>query len=96
MLVKILDASGVSAFSTVQIAFDPLGEQVYVNDVRVMDADGKIITTGNHSDYYVLDDRSASSASQKKILNIPVVVISFVNPMKNNKNNVDAVACKMV
>ena len=71
-LVKILDATGVSAFSTVQIAFDPLGEQVYVNDVLVMDAGGKIISTGNLSDYYVLDDRSASSASQKKILNIPV------------------------
>ena len=72
MLLKILDASGVSAFSTVQIAFDPLGEQVFVNDVRVMDADGKTITTNNLSNDYVLDDRSTGSASQKKILNIPV------------------------
>jgi hypothetical protein len=72
MLLKMLDASGVSAFSTVQIAFDPLGEQIFVNDVRVMDADGKIISTNNLSNDYVLDDRSTTSASQKKILNIPV------------------------
>jgi hypothetical protein len=72
MLVKILDASGVSAFSTVQIAFDPLGEQVFVNDVHVMDADGKTISADNLSNYYVLDDRSTGAASQKKILNIPV------------------------
>ena len=72
MLVKILDAAGVSAFSTVQIAFDPLGEQVFVNDVRVMNADGQTIANGSLSNDYVLDDRSASAASQKKILNIPV------------------------
>ena len=72
MLVKVLDATGVSAFSTVQIAFDPVGEQVFANEVRVMDADGKTISTGNPANYYILDDRSSSSASQKKILNIPV------------------------
>jgi transglutaminase-like putative cysteine protease/tetratricopeptide (TPR) repeat protein len=72
MQARILDASGVAAFSSVQIPFDPLGEQVYVNEVRVMDASGKTISTGQVADYYVLDDRSSASASHKKVLNIPV------------------------
>lgn len=72
MLVRVLDASGVSAFSTVQITFDPLGQQMFVNEVRVMDSSGKTISTGNLADYYVLDDRSGSVASQKKVLNIPI------------------------
>src|SRR5947208_10246143 len=72
MWARILDASGVAAFSSFQIAFDPLSEQVFVNEVRVMDSSGKTITTGKVSDYYVLDDRSGTTASQKKVLNIPV------------------------
>lgn len=72
MLVRVLDASGVSAFSTVQITFDPLGQQMFVNEVRVMDSSGKTISTGHVADYYVLDDRSGTVASQKKVLNIPI------------------------
>ena len=72
LLAQVLDASGVSAFSTVQIPFDPLGQQLFVNEVRVMDAAGKTISTGQVADYYVLDDRSGGVASQKKVLNIPI------------------------
>jgi transglutaminase-like putative cysteine protease len=72
ILVNILDSSGVSAFSTVQFGFDPLAEQVYVNEVRVMDAGGKTLSAGSPTNYYVLDDRTSTSASQKKVLNVPV------------------------
>ncbi len=72
MAANLVDAAGVSAFSTIQVEFDPLAEQVYVNEVRVTDATGKNISLGDPANYYVLDDRSSTSASQKKILNIPV------------------------
>ncbi len=72
LLARILDVSGISAFSTVQMPFDPLAEQVYVNEVRIMDADGKTLSTGTLANYYVLDDHTRLGASQKKILNIPV------------------------
>ena len=62
----------MAAFSSFQIPFDPLSEQVFVNEVRIMDSSGKTISTGKVSDYYVLDDRSGGTASQKKVLNIPV------------------------
>ncbi|HWH70777.1 MAG TPA: DUF3857 domain-containing protein, partial [Candidatus Sulfotelmatobacter sp.] len=71
-LAKVLDASGVAAFSTVQFPFDPLSEQVFVNELRVMDAAGNPVSVGKVADYYVLDDPSGTVASQKKVLNIPV------------------------
>ena len=72
MLARMLDASGVTAFSTVEVAFDPLAEQVFVNEIRVMDAEGKLLSTGNSANYYVLDDPSRTTASQMKVLNIPI------------------------
>jgi len=69
---RVLDAYGVSAFSTVQFEFDPLNEQLHANEIRVLDADGKTISTGQVDNFYVLDERTSGTASQKKILNIPV------------------------
>jgi len=70
--VRLLDASGVAAFSTLQRSFDPLSEEVYVNDVRVLDASGKVQSVGNVDDYYVLDDKQDEMATQAKVLNVPV------------------------
>lgn len=72
MVAQMLDAAGVSGFSTVQVSYDPLAEQIYVNEVRVMDGGGRTISTGNAANYYVLDDGAAMGASQHKVLNIPV------------------------
>ena len=68
MLVRVLDASGVSVFSTVQFPFDPLGQQMFVNEVRVMDSSGKTISTGHPADYYVLDDRSGHGGEPEESL----------------------------
>lgn len=72
-LVRILDESGVTSFSSVQMPFDPLREEIYLNEVRVMDDAGNTISTGNVSSCYVLDKASWSdTASQGKVLNIPI------------------------
>ncbi|NBV24731.1 MAG: DUF3857 domain-containing protein [Proteobacteria bacterium] len=70
--VKTLNAAGVSLFSTFQIPFNPLGEEVYVNRLEVRDAKGSLVSTGKVSDYYLLDDRSSTMATSRKMLNIPV------------------------
>ena len=72
LTVKVLDASGVSRFSTVQFLFDPLVEEIFVNELEVRNAAGEKIATGKVADYYVVDDSSSDLASQRKILNIPV------------------------
>ncbi len=66
------DAVGVSAFSTVQTSFDPLEEEIFVNDVRVTDGEGRVLSEGKVADYYTIDDTSERTANHKKILNIPV------------------------
>ena len=68
----ILSPTGVSAFSTVQASFNPLHEELFVNEVLVKDAAGNLVSTGKMGDYYVLDDRSSGSANNRKVLNIPV------------------------
>jgi Flp pilus assembly protein TadD len=70
--IHIADAAGVSAFSTIQRRFDPLAEQLYVNEVRVLDSDGQTISRGAVGNYYVLDEHHETLASHHKILNIPV------------------------
>ncbi len=69
---QMLDSSGVAAFSTVQRRFDPLSEQLYVNEVRVLDHDGKTVSKGNLANYYVLDERHDDMATHRKVLNIPI------------------------
>jgi tetratricopeptide (TPR) repeat protein len=71
-VVHVLSPAGVSAFSTFQTTFSPLNEELYVNEVAVKDAAGNSISTGRAGDYYVLDERSSSSANGQKVLNIPV------------------------
>lgn len=70
--IKILDKSGVTAFSTIEIEFDPLSENLYVNRLEVKDEKGKVVSTGDCSDYYILDKRSSDMATHDKILNIPI------------------------
>lgn len=72
LVIKVLDPSGIAAFSTIQFGFDPLGEGIFVNDLKVKDEEGKVVSTGNVADYYVVDAAAATQASQKKVLNIPI------------------------
>jgi transglutaminase-like putative cysteine protease/thioredoxin-like negative regulator of GroEL len=68
----IISSTGVSAFSTYQVDFNPLNEEIYVNQLTVRNAAGGVVSTGSVDNYYILDDRSSSAASSKKVLNIPV------------------------
>jgi hypothetical protein len=69
--VHVLDNSGVSAFSSIELPFDPLNEEIHVNSVRVMESGGNLIT-GKVSQVYITDDQDSGLASHKKKLNIPV------------------------
>jgi hypothetical protein len=71
-VVKLFDASGVTRFSTFQLQFDPLAEQVYVNTLRVTNAAGKEAGFGKPGDYFVIDDAEGGIASQRKVLHVPV------------------------
>jgi tetratricopeptide (TPR) repeat protein len=68
----ISSPAGVSAFSTFQLVFNPLNEEMFVNQLLVKNSAGALVSTGRVADYYILDDRSSSAASSRKVLNIPV------------------------
>jgi tetratricopeptide (TPR) repeat protein len=70
-VIRILNRQGVQDFSTLQFTYDPLSEDIYVNELIVRDEKGAILFTGKSSDYYVVD-RNSSEASQRRTLNIPV------------------------
>jgi tetratricopeptide (TPR) repeat protein len=72
VLIHVQDASGVAAFSTYQMTFDPLSEDIYVNGAKVLDNSGNILTTIKSSDCYVIDDVGNDNVSQRKTLNIPI------------------------
>ena len=70
--IKVLDEAGVTKFSSFEVPFDPLGEELFVNDLTVRDAGGAVLSTGTVDDYYVMDDTSRGEASQDKVVHIPV------------------------
>lgn len=70
--VKIVDASGVNLFSTLQLGLSPLSESIYLNELKVTDEKGKTIATGNPDHYYVIDATQGNMANGDRILNVPV------------------------
>lgn len=70
--VRVLDTQGVEKFSTIEVGFDPLSEEVFVNALQVKNAAGEVVGTGRVEDSYVVDQGAGESASQRKILHVPV------------------------
>lgn len=71
-VIQIRDQQGVEKFSTLEFPYDPLGEEIFVNEVTVKDAAGKVLSRGKVEDSYVVDDGVDKSASQAKVLHVPV------------------------
>ena len=71
-VIHLTDQKVVSTFSSFEFDFNPRHERIYVNELRVLDENGKTVSTGDISAYYVTDDTSDDLATSDKILNIPV------------------------
>lgn len=69
--VRILDAAGVAAFSTVSIPFDPLLEDIALNQVRVRDATGQDLAVPSPKPY-VADDTGSEMVTHRKLLHVPI------------------------
>ncbi len=69
--IQVQSDDGVADWSTLVFDFDPLGEDIFVNWVRVSDLDGTLLTEGSVDDYYALDSTDGE-ASQDKHVHIPV------------------------
>ena len=70
--IKVIDSGGISRFSTLELDFNPLAENVFVNSLVVLDSEGKEIAKGKPSDYYVIDKKEGEMATHDQTLHIPV------------------------
>lgn len=71
-VIRVLDTQGVEKFSTLEIGFDPLSEEVFVNSLVVKNAAGEVVAKGRVEDSYVVDQGTGEMATQHKILHVPV------------------------
>ncbi len=71
--IKIVDSSGVLNNSTIDINFNPLYEDIYVNRMAVENEKGEVVSEVSASDFYIVDNRETSEANHEKTLNIPVL-----------------------
>ncbi|MDF7800488.1 DUF3857 domain-containing protein [Pontiellaceae bacterium B1224] len=70
--IKVLDDAGISSFSSLEYSFDPTSEEIFVNELEVLDTNGTVVARGAIKDFYVLDDDSDGLVSEDKKLVIPV------------------------
>jgi tetratricopeptide (TPR) repeat protein len=70
--IKINDMTGVKKFNTIEIPYDPLSEEVYVNGVVIKDKNNVEVSRGNPKDYYIVDKQKNEYANFDKVINVPV------------------------
>ncbi len=69
---RILDRRGAAHLKTWVISYDPFAEEIFVNELRVLDETGKVVAEGNSSDYYVVDNTLEGMTSQQRDVHIPI------------------------
>lgn len=63
---RIHTTEGANALSSIEIAFDPLGERIFINRVSVLDESGKTVASAAE-DAYVMDLNTGSANHRKKL-----------------------------
>lgn len=71
--IKILDESGVIKFSTLEIDFNPLYDDIYVNKIVINNEKGEFVSQVDPSSFYIIDQQGSSLATHNKTLHIPVL-----------------------
>jgi tetratricopeptide (TPR) repeat protein len=70
--VTVRDRDALARLKERVIPFDPLAQRVYVNQLDVFDADGKLVAEGNPSQYYLSDPQEDSVIDTRKSLHLPI------------------------
>ncbi|HEY6100180.1 MAG TPA: DUF3857 domain-containing protein, partial [Anaeromyxobacter sp.] len=69
---RATDAAGVERLGRLDLSFDPLSEQVFVNRVVVRDAQGRIVARGKAGDWYVSDQATGELGTHRRNLHVQV------------------------
>lgn len=66
--VRILTTQGANDFSSIEHAFHPLHERIFINQVSIRDENGKVTTPANITDdAYVMDLNDGNATHRKKL-----------------------------
>jgi hypothetical protein len=91
--IKVVDSSGVINFSTIEINYNPLNEDLYVNKVVISNENDETVSQVPESEYYVIDRQNTQEATHEKTLNIPIhdlkpgYIINLVYTLKKYGDN---------
>lgn len=69
--IKLLTEQGVKRYSTLEVDFDPLYESVYINELVLLDNEGKVTSEADRNDFYVTDSQG-NEANTDKTIYLPV------------------------
>ena len=70
--IRVTDDNGIAQFSTLEFDFDPSFEHLFVNSLRVRDANGELLGEGELSSYYITNNEDGYEASTEKTVHMPV------------------------
>ncbi len=89
---KILTPTGVEQHTKYTINLSPTSQNIYINSLKVYNADNVLTHTGNVQDYYITD-QDKNMATHHKTIHIPIKTIAvgstyeFVYTIKTRKYN---------
>jgi len=72
----ITDRSAANEFRTLSLDFNPLSESIYINSLKVLNADGTLKAEVDRETFYVMDEEDRTLATFDKTLQIPVPQLS--------------------
>ncbi len=91
--IRVLDANGVTQFSTLEFDFDPSYEQLYVNSVVVRNAAGEKLAEAELNTYYITNSDTGYEASTEKTVHVPVPSLApgaSIEAIVSKRTSVDA------
>jgi YD repeat-containing protein len=76
MKIQVLTPTGVAQMNQLKMDFNPLFEDIHVNQLIVRNQRGAVIAKGDPDEYYVMDAHPEDSASYNRTLYVPVPHLS--------------------
>jgi tetratricopeptide (TPR) repeat protein len=70
--IRIHDSTAMEAFNILKFPYQPQGQRIQVNDLKVVTPDGKSLSQNNLSHAFISEDNGSGLHTGMKLLNLPV------------------------
>ena len=76
MKIAIADDNAINAYSTLAFSYDPFGQEIYINYIKVWDEEGNLVSSENRDDFYAMHNEQSGIVSQDRVLHAPIQGLS--------------------